>query len=111
MMDEASYREWRIAKLESYPNNADELLVEIGGLADLSATERAAIRANCTTHVVFEPLDFMYRMYGVPRAQGWAGAAIAAFCALLTIAWIPCIRQSYQLPMAYRFSLGIKCGT
>ncbi len=25
-----------------------------------------------TTHVIFEPLDFMYRMYGMPRAQGCA---------------------------------------
>ena len=24
---------------------------------------------NGTTHVLFEPLDFMYRMYGMPRAQ------------------------------------------
>ena len=24
---------------------------------------------NGTTHVIFEPLDFMYRMYGMPRAQ------------------------------------------
>jgi len=47
MMNEASYQEWRIAKLRSYPQSADELLVEIGGLADLSATEKAAIRANC----------------------------------------------------------------
>ena len=25
-----------------------------------------------TTHVIFEPLDFMYRMFGMPRAQGCA---------------------------------------
>ena len=24
---------------------------------------------NGTTHVIFEPLDFMYRTYGMPRAQ------------------------------------------
>ena len=24
---------------------------------------------NGTTHVIFEPLEFMYRMYGMPRAQ------------------------------------------
>ena len=24
---------------------------------------------NGTTHVIFEPLDFMYRMYGMPRAH------------------------------------------
>jgi hypothetical protein len=27
---------------------------------------------NGTTHVIFEPLDFVYRMYGMPRAQGCA---------------------------------------
>lgn len=25
---------------------------------------------NGTTYVIFEPWDFMYRMYGMPRAQG-----------------------------------------
>jgi len=30
-----------------------------------------------------EPLDFMYRMYGMPRAQGCAGAAIARLAALV----------------------------
>jgi hypothetical protein len=38
---------------------------------------------NGTTHVIFEPLDFMYRMYGMPRAQGCAGAAIARLVALV----------------------------
>ncbi len=32
-----------------------------------------------STHVVLEPLDFMYRMYGMPRAQGCAGAAPHSF--------------------------------
>ena len=36
-----------------------------------------------TTHVIFEPLDFMYRMYGMPRAQGCAGAAMARLAALV----------------------------
>ena len=35
-----------------------------------------------STHVVLEPLDFMYRMYGMPWAQGCAGAAIARLAAL-----------------------------
>ena len=35
-----------------------------------------------TTHVLFEPLDFMYRTYGMPRAQGCAGAAISRLVAL-----------------------------
>ena len=34
------------------------------------------------THVIFEPLDFMYRMYGMPQAQGCAGAVIARLAAL-----------------------------
>ena len=32
-----------------------------------------------TTHVIFEPLDLMYRKYGMPRAQGCAGAAWRAW--------------------------------
>ena len=38
---------------------------------------------NGTTHVIFEPIDFMYRRYGMPRAQGCAGAAIARLAALV----------------------------
>ena len=47
MMNETSYQQWRRAKLDSHPHSADELFVEIGGLTDLSATEKAAITANC----------------------------------------------------------------
>ena len=46
-MDDTSYREWRDARLKSYPQSADELFVEIGGLVDLSDTEKAAITVNC----------------------------------------------------------------
>ena len=45
----------------------------------LSMTRNGAVRYELktpyidgTTHVLFEPLDFMYRMYGMPRAQGCA---------------------------------------
>jgi hypothetical protein len=38
---------------------------------------------NGTTHVLFEPLDFMYRMYGMPWAQGCAGTAISRLVALI----------------------------
>jgi hypothetical protein len=38
---------------------------------------------NGTTHVIFEPLDIMDRMYGMPRAQGCAGAAIARLVSLV----------------------------
>ncbi len=56
----------------------------------LSMTRNGAVRyelkipySDGTTHVLFEPLDFMYRMYGMPRAQGCAGAAIAKLVALV----------------------------
>ena len=38
---------------------------------------------NGTTHVIFEPLDFMYRMYGMPWAQGCAGTAISRLVSLV----------------------------
>jgi hypothetical protein len=38
---------------------------------------------NGTTHVIFEPLDIMYRMYGMPWAQGCAGTAISRLVALV----------------------------
>ncbi len=45
----------------------------------LSLTRHGKVRyelktpySDGTTHVLFEPLDFMYRMYGMPRAQGCA---------------------------------------
>ena len=46
-MDNSSYQEWRNARLKSYPQSADELFVEIGGLVDLSDSEKAAISASC----------------------------------------------------------------
>jgi hypothetical protein len=46
-MNEASYQAWRNVKLNSCPQSADELFVEIGGLVDLSHAEKAAITANC----------------------------------------------------------------
>jgi hypothetical protein len=36
-----------------------------------------------STHVVLEPLDFRFRMNGIPRAQGCPGAAIARLAALV----------------------------
>jgi hypothetical protein len=38
---------------------------------------------NGTTHVIFEPLDFMFRMNGMPQAQGCAGAAVSRLVALV----------------------------
>jgi hypothetical protein len=40
-------------------------------------------RRNGTTHVIFEPLDFMYRMYGMSRAHGCAGATISRLVSLV----------------------------
>jgi len=42
-----SYREWRAAKLENYPKSAAELVTEIGGLLDVSGSEKEAILASC----------------------------------------------------------------
>ena len=36
-----------------------------------------------STHLVMEPLAFMFRMNGMPRAQGCAGAVIARLAALV----------------------------
>jgi len=47
MMDEASYQSWRDTKLESYPRSAEEFIVEIGGLVNLSGAEKAEITASC----------------------------------------------------------------
>jgi len=38
---------------------------------------------NGTTHVIFEPLDFMFRMNGMSRAHGCAGATISRLVALV----------------------------
>ena len=35
------------------------------------------------THVIFESLDIMYRMYGMPWAQGCAGTAISRLVVLV----------------------------
>ncbi len=46
-MDHSSYLAWREARLDHHPHRAEELMVEIGGLADLGETEKAAILAIC----------------------------------------------------------------
>lgn len=43
----ARYREWRAARLDSYPRCVDDLVTSIGGLTDLDNDANAAIRANC----------------------------------------------------------------
>ena len=47
LVSKTSYREWRKARLRSQPQSAEELVVEIGGLVDLSHSERAAITTIC----------------------------------------------------------------
>jgi alpha-ketoglutarate-dependent taurine dioxygenase len=42
--DPSSYRCWRDAKLAGSPRNADELVVEIGGLRDVGTTAATALR-------------------------------------------------------------------
>ncbi len=44
---EASYREFRAARLDHYPVSAGDLVVEIGGLTDLDDDARASILACC----------------------------------------------------------------
>jgi len=46
-MDKISYQEWRKTKLQTCPQSVGELLVEIGGLTDISAVEKAAIKKIC----------------------------------------------------------------
>jgi alpha-ketoglutarate-dependent taurine dioxygenase len=42
---EAGYRNWRAARLDSYPQTAAELMVDIGGLTTLDPDQKAAIVA------------------------------------------------------------------
>ena len=41
------YSEWKKTRLKSYPRNVDEILIEIGGLVNLSDAERAEIVRAC----------------------------------------------------------------
>ncbi len=46
-MNDYSYQRWKKDKLDKFPRSAEELLVEIGGLVNMSAAERAEIVASC----------------------------------------------------------------
>lgn len=46
-MDNAEYRQWRKAKLDSYPYSVEELVVSIGGLTQLDDAEKALIIEKC----------------------------------------------------------------
>jgi hypothetical protein len=43
-----NYLEWKKTRLKSYPRNVDEILIEIGGLVNLSDSEKAGIIKACT---------------------------------------------------------------
>jgi len=44
---EASYREYRAARLDHYPASVGDLVVEIGGLTDLDDHAKVSILACC----------------------------------------------------------------
>jgi len=46
-MNDYSYQQWKKDKLDNFPRSAEELLVEIGGLVNMSVAERAGIVASC----------------------------------------------------------------
>jgi hypothetical protein len=71
----------RIARDITRPPVATEPLALTSG--GLIRHEMKTPWKNGTTHLLLEPLDFIYRMYGMPRAQGCAGAAIARLAALV----------------------------
>ena len=43
----ANYREWRVAKLDDYPQSADELIINIGALTNLDNEATKSILASC----------------------------------------------------------------
>lgn len=47
LLSEVSYQGWRKTRLQSYPKSVEELLVDIGGLINLSDTEKVKIEQNC----------------------------------------------------------------
>lgn len=46
-MNETSYQEWKKFRLKNYPRSAQELLVEIDSLVNMSAGEHSEIMASC----------------------------------------------------------------
>jgi alpha-ketoglutarate-dependent taurine dioxygenase len=71
-MDDALYQKWRKTRLENYPVSIEELCVEIGGLARLSAAEKAAVVENCAR---FNMCIYRCREQAVDRAGMRAFAA------------------------------------
>jgi alpha-ketoglutarate-dependent taurine dioxygenase len=46
--DESLYREWRKARLQSYPGSVEDILVPIDGLLDMTDTQSDELKAVCT---------------------------------------------------------------
>ncbi|MFO1135041.1 MAG: TauD/TfdA family dioxygenase [Rhodoblastus sp.] len=76
--DDESYGAWREAKLAAYPRSIDELAVEIGDPAALTAAERAAIRDRCARANMA-----VYALAGPPRDEQAQRAAVLALGATL----------------------------
>ena len=47
LQGKGNYLEWKQTRLKSYPRNVDEILIEIGGLVNLSDAEKAGIMTSC----------------------------------------------------------------
>ena len=47
LKDEIRYRKWRASKLRSYPQSVEEIHLQIDGLLDVTAGQKAAVRAAC----------------------------------------------------------------
>lgn len=57
--DSTRYREWRRARLQSYPASVDEILVPINGLHDISAAQLDEIKTvcRCANMVIYQCRD------------------------------------------------------
>ncbi|MDX2429221.1 MAG: TauD/TfdA family dioxygenase [Xanthomonadales bacterium] len=47
LKDETRYREWRAIKLDSYPQNVEEIHLQVDGLLNVSAVQKAALKTAC----------------------------------------------------------------
>ena len=58
LKNEAAYRRWREQKLDGYPTDAQELIVEVGAAEALTPAERGAIQARKPSlHQIYVPQD------------------------------------------------------
>ena len=47
LQDESRYREWRTNKLRSYPKNVEEIHVQVDGLLNVTAGQKARLKTAC----------------------------------------------------------------